>query len=107
MVLVDLSRISWPYIAPEADPLALVVERAKQGDVHTVLVGGEVVLADGLPTRFDFIGAAEELGRRLSETAVDTEFAALYTELRPHIEAWYAAWPAPELEPWSIFNSRV
>ena len=107
MVVIDLSRISWPYVAPEADPLALVVERAKQGDVQTVLVGGEVVLANGLPTRFDFIGAAEELGRQLSETAVDTEFAALYTELRPHIEAWYAAWPAPELEPWSVFNSRV
>jgi cytosine/adenosine deaminase-related metal-dependent hydrolase len=107
MVLVDLRRISWPYVAPEADPLALVVERAKQGDVRTVLVGGEVVLENGLPTKFDFVGVAEELGHRLAEAPIDTEFAALYTELRPHIEAWYAAWPAPDLEPWSVFNSRI
>lgn len=107
MVLVDLTRITWPYVAPEAEPLALLVERAKQGDVQTVLVDGDLVLDAGLPTRFDFLAAAEELGSRLRETQVDTEFAALYTELRPHVEAWYAAWPAPELEPWSVFNSRV
>ena len=35
-------------LAPEADPLAVVLQRAKQGDVATVLIDGEVVLRDGL-----------------------------------------------------------
>jgi len=106
IALVDLSRVTWPYVAPEADPLSLLLQRARQGDVTTVLVGGEVVLAGGRPTRFDIDAAAKELGDRLRATEYDREYSDLYSELRPHIEAWYADWQAPELEPWALVNSK-
>jgi cytosine/adenosine deaminase-related metal-dependent hydrolase len=44
IVIVDLTRATWPWTAPEAAPLEIVVQRAQAGDVETVLVGGEVVL---------------------------------------------------------------
>lgn len=107
LVLVDLERVSWPYIAPEADPLAVVLQRAKQGDVSTVLVGGEVMLKDGWPTRFDLRAVAAELAEQVAATAYDQDFADLYSELKPHIEAWYAAWEVPEMDPWIAHNSRT
>lgn len=105
MVLVDLDRVGWPYIAPEADPLAVVLQRAKQGDVRTVLIAGEVVLRDGWPTRFDLRTAGAELAEQVSAVAYDEDFAALYADLKPHIEAWYAGWEVPEMHPWIAHNS--
>lgn len=107
MVLVDLDRIGWPYVAPEADPLAVVLQRAKQGDVRTVLVGGEVVLRDGWPTRFDLKAAGAALAEQVAAVVYDQEFADLYAALKPHIEAWYAGWDVPEMHPWIAHNSRV
>lgn len=107
LVLVDLGRITWPYVAPEADPRAVVLQRAKQGDVSTVLIAGEVVLKDGWPTRFDLKAAGAELAEQLAATAYDQTFADLYADLRPHIEAWYSAWEVPPMEPWIAHNSRT
>lgn len=107
LVLVDLERVTWPYVAPEADPLSVVLQRAKQGDVSTVLVGGEVMLENGWPTRFDLKAVAAELAEQVAATAYDREFADLYAELKPHIEAWYAGWEVPEMHPWIAHNSRT
>ena len=68
LVLVDLHDITWPWVAPEADPLELLVMRARASHVDTVMVGGEVVLQAGLPTRFDVASAAAELSARLNAT---------------------------------------
>ena len=47
LVLLDTRRLSWPWVAPEADPRDLLVLRAQARDVQTVLIAGEVVLRDG------------------------------------------------------------
>ena len=106
MVLVDLERLSWPWIAPEVDPLALVLLKAKAGDVTTVLVDGEVVLRDGRPTRIDMQEIAETLVDGLERQALPDEMAELVMALKPHLVAWYQAWPAGEDVPWAAFNSR-
>ncbi|WP_420565759.1 amidohydrolase family protein [Thalassobaculum sp.] len=107
LVLVNVERLSWPYVAPEADPFAVVLQRAKQGDVDTVIVGGEVVLQDGWPTRFDLKAVAAELAEQVAALPYDRDYADLYAELRPHVEAWYAAWEVPEMDPWIAHNSRT
>ncbi|MDX1574814.1 MAG: amidohydrolase family protein, partial [Kiloniellales bacterium] len=107
LVVVDLERVTWPWTAPEAAPLDIVVQRAQAGDVATVLVGGEVVLADGLPTRFDLEAAGRELAERLAATPFPTEAAELAERLLPHLERYYLSWAHPRPAPYTAYNSRV
>ena len=106
LVLIDLARVTWPWIAPEADPRELLLMRASAGDVDTVLVGGEVVLSGGRPTRFDIDEVGREAASMLSAQAYRTEDAALIERLRPYVEAYYNAWEIPDLAPYTVYNAR-
>jgi len=106
LVLVDLGRMTWPWMAPEADPRDVVLYRARAGDVDTVLVDGEVVLRDGMPTRFDVEDVGRELAERLDATPYPEEGARLVEQLLPHLEAWYREWQIPDLDPWIRYNSK-
>lgn len=106
LVLVDVTHATSPWAAPEADPRDLVLLRARAGDVHTVLVGGEVVLHDRVPTRFDAEAAMRELAGRVAATPYPEAEAQRLSVLLPHVEAWYGAWDAPECRPYTSYNSR-
>ena len=106
LVIVDLERITWPWTAPEADSRAVVLYRARAGDVDTVMVAGEIVLRDGLPTRFDLHEAGRELAGRLAAERIPAGRSEAVARLLPHLEAWYREWPVPPLEPWIKYNSR-
>ena len=106
LVLVDLERVTWPWVAPEADPREVVLFRARAGDVDTVLVDGEVVLRDGKPTRFDVEDVGRELAERLDATPYPEEGAEMVAQLTPHLEAWYRKWEIPDLEPWIRYNTK-
>ncbi|MCC7369431.1 MAG: amidohydrolase family protein [Chloroflexi bacterium] len=107
IVLVNLERLSWPWIAPEADPRALLVLRAQARDVRTVLIGGEVVLQDGRPTRFDVDAVTAEFAAQLGTTPFPEEAAARVALLREHVSAFYAAWDVPALDPYERTSSRT
>ena len=107
LAVVDLTRATWPWTAPEAAPLDIVVQRAQAGDVETVLVGGEVVLEGGRPTRFDAEAAARELAERLSATPYPAAAAELAERLLPHLESYYRAWSHPRPAPFTAYNSRL
>jgi cytosine/adenosine deaminase-related metal-dependent hydrolase len=106
LVLIDLNRVTWPWLAPEADARDVVLYRARAGDVDTVLVDGEVVLRDRMPTRFDLEDAGRELAERLEAEPYPEAGAEMVAQLLPHLEAWYEKWEVPELEPWIRYNSR-
>lgn len=106
LVLINLDRVTWPWIAPEADPRDLVLYRARAGDVDTVLVDGEIVLRDRMPTRFDLQDVGRELAERLDAEPYPQANAEMVAHLLPHLEAWYAQWQIPDLEPWIKYNSR-
>ncbi len=106
LAVVDLARLSWPWVAPECDPLELVLMRARAGDVTTVLVDGEVIYRDRQPTGFDLAAAAEELAARLAHTAYSRQQAELVRRLTPHIEAYYRGWEVPEMAPYIRYNAR-
>ena len=74
--------------------------------MDTVLVDGEVVLRDGLPTRFDLLEVGRELADRLDAESVSDSRAQTVARLLPHLEAWYRDWEVPPLEPWIRYNSR-
>ena len=106
LVMLNLERITRPWIAPECDPRDLLVMRARAGDVKTVLVAGEVVLDNGKPTRFDPLEAGRELAERLSREAFPEAAARVVEALMPRLEAYYSAWGPPELEPYTRYNAR-
>ena len=106
LVLVDLARICWPWVAPEVDPRDLLVSRAQARDVRTVLVGGEVMLRDGHPTRFDLEAAWRELAARLAATPFPSDANRRVDLLREHVAAFYAGWDEPDFDPYVRYNSR-
>jgi cytosine/adenosine deaminase-related metal-dependent hydrolase len=107
LVLVDLARLTWPWVAPESDPRDLLVLRAQARDVRTVLIDGEVVLRDGLPTRFDLEAAGQEFAERMAAAPFPAEAAARIGLVKPHLEAFYRGWDVPALEPYVRQNSRT
>ncbi|MEM8502430.1 MAG: amidohydrolase family protein [Cyanobacteria bacterium P01_D01_bin.1] len=107
IVLVDCERMSWPWIAPEADPLAVLMMRSRQSYVDTVLINGKVVLKDAQPTGFDFSSVGQELADQLKATPDNTEYRALAKAVRPYLVKWYGDWPVPELNPYTKRNSRI
>ncbi len=106
LVILDTSRICWPWTAPESDPLELLLLRANRNDVREVMVGGEIVWRDGGPTRFDLPAAASELARRVAEIPFPGEAAKSAALLIPHLRKWYAGWEVPPLSPWFERSSK-
>jgi 5-methylthioadenosine/S-adenosylhomocysteine deaminase len=105
LVLINLERVTWPWVAPEADPKGVVLFRAHAGDVDTVLVDGEVVLRGGLPTRFDLRDVGREFAEHLEATPYPDADAEMVAQLLPYLEAWYRNWEIPGLKPWIRYNS--
>lgn len=106
IVLLRLDRLTWPWVAPESDPLQLLLMRAAARDVDVVLIDGEVVLRDGQPTRFDLAEAGAALVEELSSAAVPGAAIETVEKLMPYLAAHYRRWPVPELKPYEAYNSR-
>jgi len=106
IVLVKTNRMTRPWVAPEVNPLHLLLLRAKAVDVDTVLVGGQVVLQDGMPTKFDLHQVEAELAAQLEAQPPKQQHLDLVAALRPHLVDWYTNWEQPKLEPYAAFNSK-
>lgn len=106
VILVKCDRITWPWIAPEANPLHVMLMRAKATDVDTVLVNGNVVLKSGMPTGFDLDAVGQALAEQLNAAPNRDDYRALAADLLPYLGQWYARWEVPPLSPYAAFNSR-
>ena len=107
MVVVNCDRITWPWVSPEANPLHVLLMRAKATDVDTVLVNGKVVLRSGMPTGFDLKEVGQTIAQQLEAAPNRDSYRALATELIPYLSKWYAQWEVPSLSPYAAFNSRT
>ena len=107
MVLVNCDRITWPWVSPEANPLHVLLMRAKATDVDTVLVNGNVVLRSGMPTGFDLKAVGQTIAQQLEAAPNRDSYRALAAELIPYLSKWYAQWEVPSLSPYAAFNSRT
>jgi 5-methylthioadenosine/S-adenosylhomocysteine deaminase len=107
LLLLDMTRASTPWIAPEVSGRDLAIYKAKAGDIRDVMIAGEWVLRDRQPTRFDLDAATAEFNDVMAAQPFPQGDHALAQELLPHIEAWYAAWDHGERKPHTAMNSRV
>lgn len=61
VLTLDMDRIAADVVEAEADPLDLVIARARAEDVRSLLVGGRQVVADGRATGIDRPAAESDL----------------------------------------------
>ena len=94
MVILDLSAMTSPYIDPEVCFDDVFVALASPKHVETVLVGGEVVYANGDHTYVNADEVADKLGRNAAQPQdpAVADFVALIHELRPHVANYYRDW---------------
>ncbi len=108
MVLLDLQRITEPYLDPGTDIVDALVYRGRGSDVDTVIVDGEVLLRGGVHTKFDRTEIAaqirESLDGPLKPFAV--ERARLNADLKPHVERWFASQQMPAGPTHYRYNAR-
>jgi cytosine/adenosine deaminase-related metal-dependent hydrolase len=105
-VLVNTDRILGPWREDHADPLELLLTRAKARDVDTVFVAGRPVIRGGEAVMIDEQDAEERLVQHLRETPPPDALRGLIDELKPYLRKWYREWETPGLEPYAVFNSR-
>lgn len=107
LVLIDMKAATTPWVAPEISPRELALMRVRGTDVRDVMVAGEWVLKDRLPTRVDLDDAIRELHEVMAATPFPASSHALALEALPHVEAWYESWDHPPRRPYTAMNSRT
>ena len=94
LVLFDWTALSFPYQSADVSLVDALVQRAKSGAVHSVMVGGEWVYQDRRFTKVDRDAVLADLAARLAQplTAAELERRVLARELMPHVRQFYAGY---------------
>ncbi|MEL7333772.1 MAG: amidohydrolase family protein [Cyanobacteria bacterium J06560_2] len=106
VVMVNCECMTWPWVAPEVDPLSVVMMRARQSDVDTVMINGVIVLKAGSPTGFYMAEVGQALAAELSAMPDREDYRAFADAVRPYMARWYEAWEVPKLDPYIKYNAR-
>lgn len=85
LVLVDVERLARPAAVRDEIALDLVVGRATGAYVDAVVVGGEVIIEDGRPLRFDPAERATRIAEVLSLAPRDAQTEAFVAEIKRHV----------------------
>ena len=93
LTVIDTRRMTFPWVAPDIDPIDLIVRRGRAEDVRQVIIGGRTVWLDGAPAGFDADAVARQLADQAAEASRHTGRDPGLEALRQAVVAWYAAWP--------------
>ena len=109
MVLMDLERLSKPYLDSSLSIVDVVLYRGKMIDVDTVMIAGEVVYKDRKFTRLDKDDIVAQLAENLARdlTPQERERGTLGKELIQHVRRFYQGWEMAERQPHSVYNSAA
>jgi len=107
VVLLDTRRMFRPWYEEHADPLTLLLTRARAEDVDSVWVAGRPAVRGGTVLGIDEAQCAEALAEQLRETPTPDRLRGVIDELKPYLREWYRRWEHPTLEPYAAFNSRT
>lgn len=97
IVLLDWPAITWPWQDPEMPLVDVLVRRAKQGAVTTVMIGGNVVYDAGRFLHVDRHAILDQIARDLTrpDTAKEAELRRLSRALLDPVAKFYSDWPIP------------
>lgn len=107
IILINMEKITEPYIDPRTDIVDVVLARASGRDIDTVMIDGEIFLRDGKHTRINKAEIVAEIRESLTRelNPEETEQRKLADELNPHVLEFYRRWPMPEMKPYYTYNS--
>ena len=109
MVLINLERISEPYLAPETNMVDALVYRGKGLDVDTVIVDGQVLLRNRKFTRLDKDEIIARLKESLSSPLKPDQIkrGELGQRLLPYAQHFLEARTLEQGEPFYSYNQRT
>ena len=93
-VVVDFEALTAPHIELAVHPVEALVMMGRSAQVESVVINGEVVLRDGVPTRVDCVEIRERL-RAIAGEPPSSERQSLLTTieaLRPYVNGYYMNW---------------
>ena len=93
-LVLDLERLTQPWISPEVCPVALIVGRAKASDLRHVVVNGELRLQDRRATGLNEKALMAQICVELTQTPPTDDARQLQQDLRGYLMRWYASWDA-------------
>lgn len=89
-VVVDYDRMVKPYVDPGVHPVEALIGLAAPEHIEWVTVGGDVVLEQGRPCRFDEGALADDLARAAaSPSPADEEQTRFFKAVKPYLEAFH------------------
>ena len=112
LVLLDLRPMSEPFTFPEHHIIDVLIYRGHAVDVDTVIVNGEILVKDGIPTRID----KQEILRKLKES-IPADYATAFREgnglfpalrekIAAYFDAWHEALESSTKTPYYLLNNR-
>ena len=109
IILINLERITEPYLDPKVNIADILLGLARASDVDTVMIDGEIVLRNRKHTRINkdeiVAGLRESLSKDLKLSDSQRVRLQLAKELRPYIFEFYKDWQDPNARPYSLYNS--
>jgi len=113
MVLLDMRRMTEPFVSPDHDIIDILMYRGRAVDVDTVLVGGEILLQNQKLTRLD----RQEVIHRLMESIppdyakrfqkANRLFPALRESVAAYFDPWYKEMDVIEKSPYYFMNNKI
>ena len=91
LVLLDWKAVTHPYQSPELGLVDVLVQRAKTGSVHSVMVAGEWIYRDRRFTRVDRDAVLTEIADRMAQPLSDEERQRIVfaRQLMPQVRQFY------------------
>lgn len=91
LVLFDWKAVTYPYQSADLGVVETLVQRAKSGAVHSVMIGGAFVYQDRRFTRVDRDATLAEIAARLASPLTPAEEArrVMAREVMPHVRRFY------------------
>jgi len=112
IVLLDLKRMSEPFVYPEHNVIDLLIYRGRALDVDTVLVGGEVLLKNRKLTKIDKQEVISKLQESIPQGYVEDfredrkVFEDLKKRVAQYFEPWYEEIESIEKAPYYFMNNK-
>ena len=112
IVLIDLKRISEPFVSADLDIIDLLIYRGLAMDIDTVLVAGEIQVQNGKHIKIDREDLIQHLRATIPEDYGERyrQSNQLFPELRQRVKDYFASWypemDAIEKDPFYFMNNR-
>ncbi len=109
LILVNLDRMTEPWVDPQVPLLDVFIHRAKGVDVDTMIIDGKMVMQNRNILTVNKAELFDEIRQSAARgvTPEQKKSFQFISELKPYIFAFYQDWLKRDYDPHYVFNSRV